>query len=153
ILFFLSSIATAEVGVAIDVKVNPRGDFTAKTNEVTGFAIQSGDTVKAEHIVVKLKNFKTGMQLRDKHMTEKYLETGKYPEAVLISATGQGGKGKGKMKLRGIEKDIAGTYKIDGDELVAEFPLKMSDFGISGVKYMGVGASDDMVIHVTIPVK
>jgi len=151
-LFLLSSVVYA-ASVNIDVKVTPKGDFVAKTSEVTGFATQSGDTFKAENIVVKVKNFKTGMPLRDKHMTEKYLEVEKHPEVVLISAAGQGGKGKGRIKVKGIEKDIEGTYKVEGNELTAEFPLKMSDFNITGVKYMGVGAHDDMKVHVTVPIK
>lgn len=152
-LFLLSSVVHAETGVNIDIKVTPKGDFVAKTSEVTGFATQSGETVKAENIVVKVKNFKTGMSLRDKHMTEKYLEVEKFPEVVLVSASGQGGKGKGRIKVKGIEKDIEGTYKVAGNELTAEFPLKMSDFKITGVKYMGVGANDDMKVHITVPIK
>ncbi|PWU17987.1 MAG: YceI family protein [Bdellovibrio sp.] len=143
----------ATAGVVVDVSLNPSaGDFKAKTDEVSGTATVDGDTVSAEKIIVKLANIKTGMPMRDTH-TKKYLETSKYPEAILLKATGKGGKGTGRIKIRGIEKDIAGTYKIDGDMMLAEFPLKLSEFGISGIKYMGVGVEDDIKLHVNIPVK
>ena len=98
LVILFSSLATAEVGLNVDVKVTPMGSFKAKTNEVTGFATVTGDTVKAENIKAKVKNMKTGLPLRDKHMTEKYLEVSKYPEVILLSAEGKGGKGKGRFQ-------------------------------------------------------
>lgn len=153
VLFLFSSVALAEPGLVLDVVLTPTGSFKAKTNQVIGSATVVGDTISAENITIRLKNIKTGLALRDKHMTEKYLEVGKFPEATLISATGKGGKGKGKIKLRGIEKEVEGTYKINGEELDAEFPVKVSDFGITGVKYMGVGVNDKVTVHITVPVK
>ena len=117
----LSQAASAQ-SVVVDVILNPMGDFKAKTSDVKGFATMKGDEVSAENIVVNLKSLKTGVELRDKH-TQKYLETPKFPEAVLVSATGKGGKGKGKIKIRGVEKDIEGTYKVEGKLLKADFKL------------------------------
>lgn len=136
----------------VDITLNPMGDFKAKTSEVTGQVQVTGDEVKAENIIVNLKALKTGLELRDKH-TQKYLETSKFPEAVLVSASGKGGKGKGKIKIRGIEKDVEGTYKLDGKLLNADFKINISDFGIKDINYMGVGVEDTVVIHVSVPVK
>ena len=154
LLVLLSPLAAlAEPGVVVDVTLNPAGDFKMKTNEVKGFAVVNGDKVTAENIVVDLRNVKTGMALRDKHARDKYLDVKKYPEAVLIKGEGQGGKGKGTLKIRGVEKEVAGTYKVDGNELTATFKIKVSDFGIKGVKYMGVGVEDEAQIEVKVPVK
>lgn len=136
----------------VDITLNPMGDFKAKTSEVTGQVQVTGDEVKAENIIVNLKALKTGLELRDKH-TQKYLETSKFPEAVLVSASGKGGKGKGKIKIRDIEKDVEGTYKLDGKLLNADFKINISDFGIKDINYMGVGVEDTVVIHVSVPVK
>lgn len=136
----------------VDVVLNPMGDFKAKTSAVTGFATQKGDEITAENIVVNLKSLKTGVELRDKH-TQKHLETGKFPEAVLLSAKGKGGKGVGKIKIRGIEKDISGTYKVAGKKLQAKFKVKLSDFGITDINYMGVGVEDEATVTVVVPVK
>jgi polyisoprenoid-binding protein YceI len=81
------------------------------------------------------------------------LETTKFPEAVLVSAKGKGGKGTGKIKIRGVEKDISGTYKVQGKVLSADFKLNLSDFGMTDINYMGVGVEDTVTLHVTLPVK
>lgn len=148
-LFSLSALAQS---ATVDVTLRPAGSFKGTTNEITGFATQKGDTVEAKDIKVSLKNLKTGIKLRDEH-TGKYLEVDKHPEAVLVSATGKGGKGEGTIRIKGIEKKISGTYKIEGSNLIAQFPIKFSDFKITGVKYMGVGVDDDGVVNVTVPVK
>lgn len=136
----------------VDVVLNPMGDFKAKTSDVKGFATVTGDEVSAKDIVVNLKSLKTGVELRDKH-TQKHLDTTKFPEAVLISATGKGGKGTGKIKIRGKEQDITGTYKIVGKTLNAEFKLNLPDFDIKDINYMGVGVEDEITLHVSVPVK
>lgn len=149
--FAMASSAIAQQ-VTVDVTLNPMGDFKAKTSDVKGVATVKGDEISAQNIVVNMKSLKTGVELRDKH-TQKHLETTKFPEAVLISATGKGGKGKGKIKIRGIEKDIEGTYKIEGKVLKADFKLNIADFEMKDINYMGVGVEDVVVLHVAIPVK
>ena len=145
--------ALAAGSLVADVTLNPAGDFKAKTSDVSGEATVSGDTVKADNIVVKLNKIVTGMPLRDRHAKEKYMEVNKYPEAVLTKATGKGGKGKGLLKFHGVEKEVSGTYKIEGSTLKASFPIKLSDFKISGINYMGVGVEDEVKIEVSVPVK
>jgi polyisoprenoid-binding protein YceI len=148
----LFSSFTWAASAVVDVNLSPAGSFKAKTAEVVGFAIQKAGEVTAQNIVVKLKGLKTGVDLRDKH-TLKHLETEKFPEAVLLSAKGKDGKGTGKIRIRGIEKDISGTYKISGTELQADFKLKLPDFNINNIKYMGVGVDEEVVLHIAVPVK
>lgn len=152
VTLMLSSFAWADGSVVVDIVLNPMGDFKAKTTEIKGEATQKGDEVSAENIVVNLKSLKTGVELRDKH-TQKHLETDKFPEAVLMKATGKGGKGQGHIKIRGIEKDITGTYTISGNTLSAEFPLSLADFNMKDINYMGIGVEDSVTLHVTLPLK
>lgn len=148
------SIANANgTGAVVDVNLIPAGDFKAKTEDIKGEAILEGDTVTAKNIVVGLKDLKTGITLRDKHAKEKYLEVDKFPEAVLVYATGKDGKGEGRLRIRGIEKEIRGTYEIIGDYLKAEFPIKLSDFGITNIKYMGLGVDDIVKVQVKVPLR
>jgi polyisoprenoid-binding protein YceI len=151
VVLCFSSLTFAQ-SVSVDVVLNPMGDFKAKTSDVKGFATVKGDEVTASDVRVNLKSLKTGVEVRDKH-TQKHLQTDKFPEAILVSATGKGGKGKGKIKIKGIEKDIAGTYKVDGKVLNAEFPLNLTDFDIKDINYMGVGVEDQVKLKVSIPVK
>lgn len=148
---FVSLVVNAQQA-SVDVTLNPAGSFKGKTSDVKGFATKKGDEVTATNIVVDLRNLKTGVTLRDKH-TKKYLETDKHPQAVLVSATGKGGKGTGIIKIKGVEKNIAGTYKISGNVLNATFPLTLSDFGITGIKYMGIGVEDQVKVQISVPVK
>ncbi len=138
--------------VVVDVKLSPAGSFQMKTSEVSGQAFQKGDTITAENIVVKLANIKTGIALRDDHTKNKYLEVQKFPEATLVKAIGKGGQGKAKVRIRGIEKEVSGQYVTEGGMLKAKFPLKVSEFGITGVKYMGVGVKDEVMVNIEVPV-
>lgn len=148
----LFSTLTWAASAVVDVTLSPAGSFKGKTSDVKGVAIKNGDSVSAKNIVVNLKSLKTGIELRDKH-TLKHLETEKFPEAVLVTAVGKGGKGVGKIRIRGVEKDIKGTYKISGNELQAEFKLNLADFKITNINYMGAGVEDEVVLHVAVPVK
>lgn len=148
--FFLSSCVWA-VEASVDIKLSPAGSFVGKTPDVKGNVKKVGNKFSAENIVVNLKTLKTGMGLRDEH-TQKHLETAKFPEAILVKAEGENGKGKGIIKIRGIEKPIEGTYKVVGKEFQAEFPIKLSDFGITGIRYMSVGVKDQALVKVAVPV-
>ncbi len=137
---------------AFDIHLIPAGDFTGKTSDVKGFATVVGSKVKAENIQVSLKNLKTGIELRDNH-TRKHLEADKFPEAILVKGEGENGTGFGILKIKGIEKKVTGTYKMIGNELAAQFKIKLSDFKITGIKYMGVGVDDDVTLNVKLPTK
>ena len=149
-LFGVASYASSLVA---DVTMNPAGDFKAKTNDVVGEAVQDGDTIKADLITVKLQTLDCGMTIRTRHAKEKYLEVEKYPEAVLTKAVGKDGKGKANLKFHGVEHAIEGTYKVEGGMLNAEFPIKLSEFNIKSISYLGQGVEDEVKIHVSVPIK
>lgn len=140
-----------DVGVAASVALSPAGSFVGRTADVKGSATVTNGTVSAKDIKINLTTIKTGIDLRDKH-TQKHMETDKFPEAILVSATGKDGKGQAKINFHGVEKDVQGTYTLAGDKLTANFPIKLKDFGITGIKYMGVGVKDEVKIQVTVPV-
>ena len=137
--------------VTVDVVLNPMGNFKAKTESISGNAVVTGTNVSAQNIKVDLRTLKTGIELRDKH-TQKHLQTDKYPEATLSIAKGINGKGIGRIKINGQEKEIKGTYKIVGKNLEANFTLNLPDFKITDINYMGVGVEDEVKVHVVIPI-
>jgi polyisoprenoid-binding protein YceI len=137
---------------AFYVKLVPGGSFVGRTTKFTGFSKITGNKITAENIKFDLSELHTGMELRDKH-TKKYLEVEHFPEAILVKATGENGKGTGLIKIKGIEKPIEGTYSVSGTEMIAEFILKLSDFKITGIRYMGVGVGDEVRLTVKVPVK
>lgn len=152
-LIFLATLNINAKEAVVDVKTTILKGFTAKTKDIKGEARVQGTKITAENIVVSLKNLDTGMSLRNDHMKNKFLEVSKYPDAILLKGQGENGKGTGRIKIRNIEKDISGTYKVEGSEVVAEFELLLSEFGISGINYKGVGVEDKIKLKVSVPVK
>jgi polyisoprenoid-binding protein YceI len=154
--FFCMMIVGCSMALAaeatFDVKLSPAGNFTGKTPEVIGTAKKAGNKFVAENISVTLTNLKTGLALRDEH-TLKYLDAKTFPKAVLVKAEGENGKGKGIIKIKGIEKPITGTFKVVGNELAAEFPISLKDFKIEGIRYMGVGVKDQVIVKVKVPIQ
>lgn len=155
-LFSISSAFAQQKGMKAYVTLFPAGDFIATTSDITGFAeMVSPNEVKAKDIKVNLKSIKTGMELRDDHGKNKYLEVAKYPEAILVSATGKDGKGSGVLKLHGKEAKVDGTYTIlPGNKfLKAEFKTKLSAHDIKEINYKGVGVDDEVKIEVVVPLQ
>jgi hypothetical protein len=152
-LFSLTAFS-AEVGVNAKVSLTPAGGFVAHTKDVQGSATINDGLVSARNIHVKLKSIVTGISLRDVH-TQKHMETDRFPDAILVVAKGKAGKGRAKIKFHGIVKTVPGTYSIldEGHFLRAEFPISLKEFGITGIRYMGVGVKDQVKVDVTLPLK
>jgi len=149
ILFSANSFAS---NVAVDVKLSPAGSFKAETTKVTGTAKKAGDGYTAENVVVEVNALKTGIELRDKHMKD-YMKSKEFPQVKLVKASGKGGKGKGTVEIMGMKKEVDGTYEVAGNDLKAQFKMKLSDLNITGVKYMGIGVKDEVVVNVNLPIK
>lgn len=110
------------------------------------------DDGKTVTIVVPLGTLKTGIDLRDRHMREKYLEVEKYPDAVLevpwsaiqLPADGQTSTQTvpGKMTLHGKTHDVSVTYTLkragDAYDASGKVPLNLKDYDINLPNYLGV---------------
>ena len=136
----------------IDVKLSPAGSFQAVTKKIKGVAQVSGGQAKAEGVLVDLKSLSTGISLRDKHLKDR-LNVEKFPVAKLIKAEGKGGKGTATLEIKGQKRDVSGTYEVKDGKLRAQFKMKMSDLGINDVRYMGVGAKDEVTVSIELPIK
>ena len=110
---------------------------------------------------VKLDTFKTGIELRDRHMTEKYLETGKFPKATLkldkakltLPASGsQKGKTTGLLTVRGKTKEVPVTYEVKREaglyKVKANLPMDYRDYDIAVPSYAGVTVKPELTIEV-----
>ena len=148
----ISSFAQADNGAKASIKLFPMGDFVADIKGMKGTVTVSNGNYIAKDLSLDLNTFKSGLELRDNHAKEKYLEVKKFPTATIIEASGTNGKGTGKLKIKDKIHDVSGTYKINGQNLVAEFTIKLSDFGISEINYKGVGVEDEVKIEVTAPI-
>lgn len=149
---FVGFFAYADIGAKASVKLFPMGDFVADIKGMKGSVTVNNGNYTAKDITLDLNTFKSGLELRDNHAKEKYLEVKKFPTATLIEASGTNGKGTGKLKIKDKTANITGIYKINGQNLIAEFTVKLSDFGINEINYKGVGVEDEVKIEVTAPI-
>lgn len=110
---------------------------------------------------VAMDALETGISLRDHHMKEKYLETGKFPKADLSIVDCAPKEGQttcdGSLTLHGVTKKIpmkvtwtklsedkgAKTWKAD-----TEFALKLSDYGIAIPKFANITVAEDVQVQV-----
>lgn len=139
-------------GVVVDVSLTPAGSFQVKSSKVKGKLKRSGSQIIADGVKVSVKSLKSGIEMRDKHMFDR-LEYKKHSKIEIVKAIGAGGKGKGIIKIRGVEKPFAFTYKEMGKEIEATFKLNLKDFQIKDLRYMSVGVEDMITITANIPVK
>lgn len=112
-----------------------------------------------------LDSLKTGIELRDQHMKEKYLKTKTNPTALMKipSVTLPAGwdlqnaevkdlSFNAILKLNGVEKPVKGILNIGASPLrsQAEFEIKLSDFQIEIPEYLGVKVADTVKIKVAL---
>ena len=159
-IFVFSLLSLANFAFAQDNTVkayfvlNPMGDFVGTMKVISGSVSLQDGKFKGKNIVVDLKSLSTGMDLRDDHAKNKYLDVKKYPTAILLEAVGANGVGKARIKVRDMESLVNGTYKVSssGKNLKAEFKIKLSSFGIADVNFKGIGVEDEVRVEVVVPV-
>lgn len=164
LLLVLSSAAVA----AVNQTGPAAASFTGKGP--AGFKLEG----KSDQVIVKqdgtrvavsvpLATLDTGIDLRNRHMREKYLETDKYPNATLVvdrasiklPADGASvqGSATGQMTIHGKTKPVTFQYVIrrEGGVYVAEgkVPLNIKDFDINIPSYLGVTVKPDIETAVT----
>ncbi len=135
------------------LKINGKGtqpEGRLELNEVNGKFEASGQ------LKLKMDTLTTGLSLRDSHMKDKYLETGKFPEAMLILSkqslpkTGSG-PFEGDLILHGIKHKVSGTAeaKLEGGvaSIKAGFPVKLEDHGITIPTFAGVSVANEVAIE------
>ncbi len=115
-----------------------------------------------------LNSLNSGIEMRDSHMKEKYLETEKFPtskltidpisfsENILKSKNKNQSEFKGSLNLHGEEKPIIGNseFLIKDDQLkiFAKFKIKSSDFKIETPSFAGITLGDEIEIEVELNV-
>lgn len=130
----------------------PTGQMTVENGKVSGQA--SFD----------LNTLDTGIDLRNKHMKEKYLETAKHPKAtfelVEIKLPNPLPKGdfqqdapfKGKLTVKGVTKEVSGMAKLskEGPKLTGkvEFGTTVKSYNIDLPSFAGITMADEVNVVV-----
>jgi polyisoprenoid-binding protein YceI len=156
-------VSGAEVVIVCPLTVG--GSFEARTKNVKGeVKPAAGKPAVSGAVHVDLQSLETGIGLRDRHMRDNYLEVQKGPE--FATATLEGiqiekleGKTtfKGTLLLHGQRKEVTGTAELRDQggkiRVLAEFPVKVSEFSIPKPSYLGVGVTDEVRVKVTMTVE
>ncbi len=159
------TLASGEVRVRCRLTVG--GSFEAVTSRISG-ALRLDDAGAlgvSGQVRVRLDSLDTGIELRNRHLRETYLEVGRgeqFREAVLTAVelaeplspglrTHETGF-RGLLSLHGTERQVEGEARLgrrDGRVRVeAEFPLSLAQFAIPPPRYLGVGVRDEVWITV-----
>lgn len=163
-----SKVEFLAVGNPSAIKI--RGELKGKAKEALKGELKLEDFKAKGKIIVKLDAFETGIGLRDRHLREKYLETGKYPEAVLeitdlrfpqsFAEDGFSAEAepfKGTLTLREKTMPVAGTVSMNGNkenvEMKFAFPLKTTDYKIDTPSFMGVTVASDVAVTAEVKIK
>jgi polyisoprenoid-binding protein YceI len=124
---------------------------------VTG-QLQQQDSKVSGTLTFQLASLKTGIELRDSHMKDTYLEVEKYPTTtltlndVVVPEDLDGSfEFSGLLNLHGVEKEVRGEAELNADgqvvKMTAEVPIKLSDFGIAIPSYKGITVAEKVTIH------
>jgi len=143
------------------------GSFQAKTAALSGLLTPGASRPPSDEgsFVVDLRTLDTGINLRNEHLRENYLEVDKapgYDKATLSEIELKGvnpdapeGKGSftGSLMLHGTKKTVSGPAEIrkagSGLRVKASFPVNLSDFAIPEPRYLGVGVKNTVQVEVT----
>lgn len=152
--------------VRVTVPLMPGGAFEAKSTALSGtVALGSGKPLPLTgDIRLELTGIDTGIDLRNQHLREKYLEVAKGPdfdkavlsEVRLADADGEGFQGRtafsGSLLLHGVKRQVTGTGEIRRQglsvQVEARFALALTDFGIEPPEYLGVGVANKVMVKV-----
>lgn len=130
------------------------------SNGLTGSIDEVNKNVFSGTIDLNMNTLKTGIETRDKHMKEKYLEVEKYPTATLkvkdVPSIREGKDLKQTVSLplllHGVEKNIEVSLNMKNTSGIyagtAEFIIKLSDFSIAIPTYLGVKVADKVEVKV-----
>jgi polyisoprenoid-binding protein YceI len=167
VLAGIGTEARAALSSATDSHVTFEGKGPAGfkvTGTTTDLSVAEGDGNVV--VTVPLANLNTGIDLRDHHMREKYLEVPKYPSAVLTIARSAlrvpaGGErieadAPGTLTLHGQTHPVSVHYdaKQEGPAYLAHgrFHINMNDYGINVPSYLGITVKPDIDVNASLHV-
>lgn len=127
-----------------------------------GFTVNKG--IMSGEMKFALSTLDTGIDLRNDHMKEKYLEVAKFPHAKLTvkelqlpptwslqNANLKNFPFKGTLQLHGVEKEISGVINVSEKlKTEAQFEIKISDFKIDIPSYLGITVADTVKVQVSV---
>ena len=118
--------------------------------KITAEHLKIEDNYLSGYFKVLVKDFKTGMDLRDQHMLN-YLESETYPYAYLkIDKKPLNSQVfKGYLQIKENKKVIVGNLEIKGSKVSGSFNINLNDFpAIGAPSWRGISIADEVTIKV-----
>lgn len=173
---FVGAISQSASAVKVDLSQGAKVEFDATgkpdmmsikgTGAKAVGSLESKDKTVTGEFTVNLDEFTTDMDLRDEHMKEKYLETGKYKNAVLkinqsdvdeafpADGTWNPKNLKGLLTLHGVTKEVPLNCKLSVKEGTAkgvvDFKIRLPDYKIDIPSFAGITVADEVKIQVNV---
>ena len=118
--------------------------IAGKTKNITGTLSKEGENISGR-FSVDLATLKTGMDLRDDHMKNKYLKVGEFPKATLILPSFKpeaSGTVQGELQLKDVKKPIKIDYTLENSggsmAIKTNFELLLNDFNVGIPSFQGI---------------
>jgi polyisoprenoid-binding protein YceI len=158
-------VASGDVRVHCPLTIG--GSFEAETSALSGtLNIASTRPVAlAGTLSVDLRALDTGIEMRNGHMRERYLEVEKgegFAKAVLsdirlLDAQQASFEGTtaftGTLSLHGTSRAVSGHARLRREgaalQVEASFPVRIPEYGIEKPRYLGVGVKDEVQVKVS----
>ena len=159
-LLCLSSVHAAQFKVSKgDVNFTAKGfpafiTIAGKTNNIMG-TLSKKDGNLSGSFSIDLSTLKTGMDLRDDHMKNKYLLVGKYPKATLTLPSFKpqaSGSVQAELQLKDVKKPIKIDYTLvnSGGSIAIKtnFELLLNDFNVGIPSFQGITVAKTIKLSV-----
>jgi polyisoprenoid-binding protein YceI len=162
-----TSWRAGQADVRITCPLTIGGSFQAKTSALSGVLTPSSAHPPSYDgsLAIDLRTIDTGINLRNEHLREKYLEVDKapgYDKATLseidlkgVNPDAPDGKGTftGLLMLHGTTRTVSGAVEFrkagSGIRVKASFPVNLSEYNIPEPRYLGVGVKNTVQVEVT----
>jgi len=143
---------------------NPSAIKIAGTGEGPSGKVEISGKSATGELSFQLNTLDTKIETRNKHMKEKYLQTEKFPTAMLkiskFESTQDLSKGnysvdvpfEGKLTLHGVERPVSGVAKLDKKDsainLAAKFKINIKDYNVDIPSFAGIKVAEDVDVDV-----
>jgi polyisoprenoid-binding protein YceI len=169
--FHVDTAAANDVRFLSDAPIE---DFEGVTRRIDGYVLWEGDSLVAGqecdgselYFEVDLADLDTGIKLRNQHMREHYLETGKYPYAFfqgkIVQVDSLPGRGwhvraTGKLAIHGAERDYdvacEVVREVAGYRFTTGFPIRLPDFNIKIPSLMFMKISENIDLNLDVHIR
>ncbi len=155
-------IMSGEIRVLCPLTVG--GSFAATTTVLEGVIAADASGRLRGALEVDLTTLDTGIELRNTHLRDTYLEVYRgqnFARAVISGIALDGADPRtfegeaafsATLRLHGVERSVSGVAELartpDGIEVVAHFPVALPDHTIQAPRYLGVGVRDQVEAEV-----